>query len=609
MTVPEDATVTPTPPVHVSGVVFRYGSAQSEQSLYDTSPSRPKSTVTDGSATADPTVHGETPGGDSPSVSNSDDLADVLAADPRPGITNVSFTAQPGTITVLCGASGSGKSTALRLLNGLVPHFHEGDIAGTVTVCGVPVSTVSLATTGTVAATVFQNPRTQFFTASVTSELAFALENMGIDPQCIRRRIQVASLRCGIEELRGRRLVSLSGGQLQRVACTCAVVADVPILMLDEATSNLSPQAIEELSELLKQLKAEGTTIIAAEHRLYHLRELADEVLYLREGRILQRFSGAEFFSLDNATRKRLGLRCLFPPQMSIPVSEPSDPRAYGGDRSEHTDSVHDALGEVAEVAGAKDDDMAKATNAGDPSICTVAKRPSSTAIEEALELHNIRFSYGPKRILDIDHMVFPAGMVTGIIGANGVGKTTLARVICGLEKPARGGRILLQGKTLSAKARAAAGYIVMQDTGRQLFANTVQGEVTLGMNKYATMRRAGGRSTLTTKDATESADLAMDLLSQFGLAEYADRHPLSLSGGQKQRLVIATALAQNKKIHIFDEPTSGVDLSHLDAIAAKLRERAAEGSVVIVISHDAELINACCDRIIELRRPARGGS
>ena len=443
------------------------------------------------------------------------------------GVEHITFRCAPGSLTLLCGPSGSGKSTVLRLINGLVPHFHSGELTGTVRVSGSVIPETPLTRAGLLSATVFQNPRTQFFTAWVTTELAFGLENLGVDPVDIRERITGAVLRCGIGELLDQPLSALSGGQLQRVACTCVVVADVPVLLLDEATSNLSPQAIDELTALLRELKAAGTTIITAEHRLHHLRDLADEVIYLREGRIERRFTGPEFFALDDATRRELGLRSLTRP--TAPELTPAESPVRDGD---------------------------------------------------CLELRDIRFSYGRRPVLDIGHMVFPAGSVTGLTGPNGAGKTTLARLICGLEKPERGGRITLAGRPLSARARSAAGYIVMQDTGRQLFADTVTEEVTLGTR---TDVDAGG------------------LLRDLDLATVADRHPMSLSGGQKQRLVIATALAHDKRVHIFDEPTSGVDLAHMEAISAKLRELADSGSVVIVITHDAELVGSCCDRVIEL--------
>ncbi len=163
----------------------------------------------------------------------------------------------------------------------------------------------------------------------------------------------------------------------------------------------------------------------------------------------------------------------------------------------------------------------------------------------------------------------------------NGAGKTTLVRALCGLAAPS-GGTISLDGRPASRRQRRAACALVMQDTGRQLFSDTLAGELTIGAS-----------------DATGEA--GEQLLADFDLAHLGDRHPLSLSGGQKQRLVIAAARATRRPVVILDEPTSGVDARHLDSITATLRRIADEGAAVIVVTHDGEFAAACADRLITL--------
>ena len=168
---------------------------------------------------------------------------------------------------------------------------------------------------------------------------------------------------------------------------------------------------------------------------------------------------------------------------------------------------------------------------------------------------------------MDIDSLSFTAGAITGVVGANGIGKTTLARAVCRLQRARRGVRITLDSKPL----RRGQAFLVMQDVHRQLFAESV------------------------------SEEASAPQLGRLDLAALADRHPLSLSGGQKQRLVIATAMDQDARVLILDEPTSGVDRRHLDSIAAELRALADEGRVVIVISHDMEFLNECADSMVAL--------
>jgi energy-coupling factor transport system ATP-binding protein len=195
------------------------------------------------------------------------------------------------------------------------------------------------------------------------------------------------------------------------------------------------------------------------------------------------------------------------------------------------------------------------------------------------LRLEDIRVHYGRRLVLDIPSLDVHAGEVTMLVGPNGAGKSTLASVICGLLAPDKGGRILLNGKAMNERARLAASAMVMQDVERQLFSATVRTEVSLG---------------------TDVAD-PVPLLERFDLLNFADRHPLSLSGGQKQRLMIAAAVARDAAVYLFDEPTSGVDRRHLDAIGQQLRELASAGHVVLVITHDPELVDACADTIIAL--------
>ncbi|WP_226913372.1 ABC transporter ATP-binding protein [Gephyromycinifex aptenodytis] len=247
------------------------------------------------------------------------------------GLDEVSFTADAGTVSLLCGPSGSGKTTALRLLNGLVPHFHEGRITGSVTVAGVDVPSRPLHEAGLTSATVFQNPRTQFFTDEVGSELAFGNENLGVARAETLRRLQHAAAVTNTTALLDRRLSQLSGGQIQRVACAAAIAATTPVLLFDEPSSNLSSDTIGQLREILAQQKAAGRTIVVAEHRLYYLRELVDQVFYFDRGRLRYRFEGAEFFALSEQTRCDLGLRRLTPPsgRRPAPPVPPREPGAW----------------------------------------------------------------------------------------------------------------------------------------------------------------------------------------------------------------------------------------------------------------------------------------
>ena len=450
----------------------------------------------------------------------------------RPVLDDVDMDVTPGALTLVCGASGSGKSTVLRLLNGLIPNFHEGELSGRVLIDDEDVSSAPIERSGLRTATVFQNPASQFFTTTVADELAFAPQNYRVEAGEIRRRRAGALEELGIGDLADRDLRTLSGGQVQKVACAQALAQRTPVILLDEPTSNLDPRAIDDVRATIGRLKAAGRTLVVAEHRIYFLRGLVDEVVIMGRGRVVHRMAGEELWRIGEARRKELGLRALERPRLAV---RPAGLAAIAGGagRRPAAEDADDAVGNGA----------------------------------DGLLIENLQVERSGRLVLDIPRLFFPAGAVTGVVGANGVGKTTLARAVCRLQRARRGARMSLGGREL----RSGRAFLVMQDVHRQLFTESV------------------------------SQEASAPQLERLDLAALADRHPLSLSGGQKQRLVIATAIDQDARVLILDEPTSGVDHRHLVAIAAELRDLAREGRVVIVISHDVEFLNECADRVIDM--------
>ena len=459
-----------------------------------------------------------------------------LTGDRVDALAGVDLSARPGTLTLVCGSSGCGKSTLMRALTGLVPQMTPGELDGVVRIDGRDLAEVPLTEVGHLCSSVFQNPRTQFFCDTVSEELAFCGENYGRDHEALIEESTRAAELMGISHLMDRKLSSLSGGQLQKVALACALASGAPVLLADEPTSNLDPDAIADVRRALAILKEQGLTVVVVEHRLHFLRGLADRVLLMEGGAVKRCWSGEDFYSMGEEKRRSLGLRTLV---------DPGAPEAW----------VTSRRGEAGE---------------------------DSTRVEDArLSCRSLCFSYGDKTVFEGLDADFPAGQITCIAGVNGAGKTTLVRALCGLAAPS-GGTISLDGRPASRRQRRAACALVMQDTGRQLFSDTLAGELTIGAS-----------------DATGEA--GEQLLADFDLAHLGDRHPLSLSGGQKQRLVIAAARATRRPVVILDEPTSGVDARHLDSITATLRRIADEGAAVIVVTHDGEFAAACADRLITL--------
>lgn len=454
-------------------------------------------------------------------------------------LADLTLEVEAGEFVVLCGASGSGKSTALRLMNGLIPHFHEdGTLTGSVEVDGIVTGDVELDAIGLVTGTVLQHPRRQFFADTAPEEIAFALENFGVPSEEIRTRVAATleTLAEGVPS--GQRLQRLSGGQQQQVAIAAATAHQPRVLLLDEPSSNLSADAVARLVRRLHDLKAEGVTIVVAEHRLRYLQELADRVVVMRDGGIDAQWSAAEFRAVPDEDLARKGLR-----GEPKPVDLPFAP----------------AAGHSVQRSSAE-----------------------ATTPDGGLVLEDVDCRLGGRTVLSLDRAIFPAGTVTAVRGVNGAGKTTLARIVTGLQRSR--GRVLLDGKPMSLRARQRASAIVMQDVQRQLFTDSVAGEIDLA---------AIG--------VPQQSDCA-SVLEQLDLHHLAERHPLSLSGGQQQRLVVAAVRVAGRRIVIFDEPSSGVDRRHLRSVSDQIRQVAADGAVVLLISHDDDLLSLAADRQLVLR-------
>ncbi len=341
-------------------------------------------------------------------------------------LENVSLSVRRGECVLLCGSSGCGKTTIIRLVNGLIPHFYEGEWAGTVSVCGMDVHSEELYTISKKVGSVFQNPRSQFFCMDTTSELAFGCENLGLDPEEIQDRMDRAVKELALEPLVGRDIFKLSGGEKQQIACGSISAMYPDIFVLDEPTSNLDADSIEKLKDALFLWKSQGKTVLIAEHRLYWLKDLCDRVVYLDRGRIIIDISMDEFQRFSQQKLQDMGLRTLLP--------------------STETD---------------------------------VSKVPYSAKDSDML-LKDYHFSYDKKKVLDFKDMLLPKNEIVAITGQNGAGKSTFVRCFCGLEKKFKG-RTFIDGMAYTPKEMLRKCYLVMQDVNHQLFCESVLDEVLLG--------------------------------------------------------------------------------------------------------------------------------
>ncbi len=340
-------------------------------------------------------------------------------------LSDINLEIQDGEFVLICGESGCGKTTMTKLINGLIPHF-VGDVSvdGTITVCGKNVAEMPMYEIAELVGSVFQNPRTQFFYTNSNAEMAFGLENRGVEPEYIRKRIKNTINELDIEKLEDRDVFSMSGGEKQLLAFASAYAMNPQIYVLDEPSANLDIAAMEKLSERMKVIKEKGHTVVVAEHRLAWIQKFADKIIYMKEGRIEQEFTSDEFKALSDLKRKQMGLRSIVPEQIQIP-----------------------------EITGNSEDAVLQ--------ICNLSCKRKKQMI-----FQNISLSAR-------------AGDIIGITGKNGAGKSTFCNCLCGLLKP-KGGEILYQGKKLSEKARTKLFGMVMQEVNHQLFSDSVKNECLL---------------------------------------------------------------------------------------------------------------------------------
>ena len=445
-------------------------------------------------------------------------------------LKNIDLTVKTGECVLLTGPSGCGKTTILRLINGLIPHFYSGALSGDIFIDGDSVKDRELYDTALIIGTVFQNPRTQFYNVDTTGELAFGCENRGLPEQEIYTRIDRTVAHFRMASLMDRNIFRLSDGEKQKIACASVNVSEPKIILLDEPSANLDYTATLMLRELILRWKAEGKTIIAAEHRIAYLWDIIDRAVVLRDGEIVGEFTGSGKEELTQNQLTQMGLRTTV---MESPAEMQMDSFREG---------------------------------------------------DRPITLRNFHFAYHgeKKNIVDIPILQIAAGQITAIVGANGAGKTSFLNCLCGLEKRCKG-TLEYEGKLYDSKSRKKLCFMVMQDTGNQLFTESVLDEVLISLKKGT---------------ATEK-ETAMEIIRNLDLADFADRHPQSLSGGQKQRLAIACALASGRDLLLLDEPTSGLDYVHMKETAALLEKLRSMGTTILVVTHDSELIRACCTRRI----------
>lgn len=342
------------------------------------------------------------------------------------GLQDIDLTIQAGECILLCGRSGCGKTTITRLINGLIPNFFPGELSGKVDVDVIDVFHTPMYQIAAHVGSVFQNPRTQFFNVDTNSEIAFGIENEAVPPAELHQRVDKTVEDLGINNLKGRNIFELSGGEKQKIAFASVYAMNPDVYLLDEPSSNLDMASIDALREHLHLIKRQRKTILIAEHRLYYLMDLADRIVYLSQGKISGMYTPKELKSISAEERKTMGLRAV-------------------------------DLREIHPFP------------------------KSQNRLPEILEIKDLTLRYKKRVILEHINLKAAPGEIIAVVGHNGTGKTTFSRALCGLHKECTG-QFLWNGMPQSRKDRMKRSYMVMQDVNYELFAESVEAECTFGI-------------------------------------------------------------------------------------------------------------------------------
>ena len=468
-------------------------------------------------------------------------------------IEDLSFEIAEGEMVLVMGHTGSGKSSLLRLINGLVPHHTGGILGGEIIVDGRSTRTTAPGELAGIVGIVGQNPINTFVTDTVEDELAFGMESLNFPADVMRKRVEEALDQVGLAPLRNRTIATLSGGEQQRLAIAVALVMHPKVLLLDEPTSALDPIAAEEILAIVHRLVHDlSVTVILAEHRLERVIGYVDRILLIEGG-------GKSSIGLPSEI---LAQTSLVPPIVRL-------------SRSLELGEIGTSTREVRRLAS----DIRE-------SVEEIEPLPYSPG-RKILEISKVSAHYGDVRALRDISIELHRGEVTALMGRNGAGKSTLIRSIVGLHQVSLGD-ISYDGRAINEihqrERSRAIGYIP-QDPGDLLYLTSV-------FEECAQADKDNGRP------AGETFTLLRSMLATIN----GESHPRELSEGQRLTLVLAIVLVGRPQLLILDEPTRGLDYEAKSNLMRMLHSLSREhGTAVLMATHDVEIVAEVADRTIFL--------
>ena len=498
----------------------------------------------------------------------------------RHALSRISLKVAAGEMVGVMGASGAGKSTLAKCLNRIVPEFEGGAFAGVVRIGGRSLEGARVCEVAPRLGMVFQDFEAQLFSTNVAHEVAFAMEQVGMERGEMARRIRPALAAVGLAGFEQRDPTSLSGGEKQRLAIASVLALRPAVIVLDEPTTDLDPEGKAEVFALIRRLREQGLSLIVIEHEAEVLRG-ADRLVLLREGEII-----AEGPPHDLMTRLELLEQCgVHPPDLNRVLARAGI--------AAHAASVDEAETLIRRTLPRLDASWRPAGSAANaPAPDSPQDVATGVGPQALVEVRHLKFSYpdGPPVLDSIDLRIAP-GEFLAIIGQNGSGKTTLAKHLVGLLRPTAGA-VILNGRDRAtmrpAETAAEVGY-VFQNPDHQIFAATVEDEVAFGPRNF----------NLAPDEIQRRCD---EVLRAVGLEDVRAFDPFLLGKGERQRLAVASVLALRPRLLILDEPTTGLDYREQRRMMALVSELNRDGIAIVMITHTPWLVAEYARRVVLIR-------
>ena len=483
-------------------------------------------------------------------------------------LRDINLTIAAGEIVLITGPAGSGKTTLCSCINGLVPHYHEGNLEGQVLVRGYNTARARIGGLASLVGMVFQDPESQLVTSSVTDEVAFGPENLGVPRDEINKRVSAALAATRLSGYDERDPHSLSGGEQQACVIAAIYAMHPEIYIMDEPLANLDPvgraQVLKVVVEVAKQ---RGKTLVIVEHALEEVLPLVDRVVVLDQGQIVRDDTVVE--ALKAGDLPRVFTR---PPIVRLAEKFALDPLPLTPENFYQAFSARYRLGTIQ-------------MNHSQP--------PGMSERSAVIEMQGVSFSYDQENAaLDDIHLTIYSGELVAILGRNGSGKTTLARHIIGLLQPGAG-RITVLGKDVATTPTHELAQEVgfcFQNPNHQIVSFNVRDEMTFGLKAHNV-------------DPQEYEDRIREALSFVNLLDQLEAEVFDLGKGQKQRLALASVLTLNPRILIIDEPTTGQDPQMTDEIFEIIQRLNDRGATVLMITHKVDYAARYAQRAIVMQQ------